>query len=151
MTTLSHLIGRKKTSPFIFFPPPLTTHRLSPIMLDFHSYRVSVRVNDQDLPIYQPEYDQATKTATGWIASEEGQAFTIFCQQDESFHYTTFAGVYLDGSRKKTCNKLFGEGRDYFGHLTGVRVSPTSRRPFEFASLTTTGMRKSIQQNALFI
>ncbi|KAG8964514.1 hypothetical protein FRC05_003795 [Tulasnella sp. 425] len=107
-------------------------------MLDFRSYKVSVRVNDQDVPIYRPEYDEDTKTATCWIASEEGQAFTIFCQQAESFRYTSSAEVCLDGSRKPATGIVLGKGRNYFGHITGVRVSQTSRRPFEFASLETT-------------
>ncbi|KAG8960437.1 hypothetical protein FRC05_006851 [Tulasnella sp. 425] len=107
-------------------------------MLDFRSYKVSIRVNGQDLPIYQPEYDQDTKTATCWIALDEGQCYTVFYQQDETFRYTTSTRVYLDGNKAEVARALMGKGRNYSGCLDGGRVTETSRCPFEFASLRTT-------------
>lgn len=113
-------------------------------MLDFHSYKVSIRVNGQDLPIYQPEYDEETKTASCWIASEKGQAYSVCCQQDESISYPASARVYLDGSTTDCKRVLFGKGYGRSADMKGVRVSPTARCPFQFASLETTGMMDPI-------
>ncbi|KIO23825.1 hypothetical protein M407DRAFT_26754 [Tulasnella calospora MUT 4182] len=107
-------------------------------MLYFRSYKVSIRVNGQDVPVYQPENDEDTKTATGWIASEQHQRFAIFCQQDETFNYTTSARVYLDGSKESSHRGLIGEGRLYSNCIEGVWDSPTSLRPFVFESVKTT-------------
>ncbi|KIO23827.1 hypothetical protein M407DRAFT_9251 [Tulasnella calospora MUT 4182] len=107
-------------------------------MLDFRSYRVSIRVNGKDLPIYQPEYDEGTKTATCWIASEQGQAYSVICQQDKSISYPTSAKVYLDGSKTDSTRILFGKGYGRSARMRGVRVSATARCPFQFASLETT-------------
>ncbi|KAG9018614.1 hypothetical protein FRB90_011221 [Tulasnella sp. 427] len=56
-------------------------------MLDFRSFKVSVRVNNENLPVFQPEYDEDSKTATGWIASEEGQTFSVYVKQDNDDAY----------------------------------------------------------------
>ncbi|KAG8910534.1 hypothetical protein FRC01_006276 [Tulasnella sp. 417] len=107
-------------------------------MLDFRSYKVSVQVNGQDLPIYQPEYDEDTKTANCWIASEDGQEFTIFVEQDKSLPHSSTAKVYLDGQKNYLKAAVLHKGRKNHKLIAGVRMSPTTRRPFQFASLETT-------------
>ncbi|KAG9042792.1 hypothetical protein FS837_010381 [Tulasnella sp. UAMH 9824] len=105
-------------------------------MLDFRSYKASVQVNGQDLPIYRPEYDEDTKTATCWIASEDGEKFTIFCEQDKSLPHSTGVKVYLDGHKNCATSCVWRDKHQ--NRIKGVRVSPTARRPFLFASLETT-------------
>ncbi|KAG9042795.1 hypothetical protein FS837_010384 [Tulasnella sp. UAMH 9824] len=106
-------------------------------MLDFRSYKVSIRVDDRDLPVYQPEYDEDTKTATCWIASEEGRSYSIFCEQPNYLSYSTSARVDLDGGQNGA-KRLLGKGFGRSASIRGVRVSPTELCPFQFASLKTT-------------
>ncbi|KAG9018616.1 hypothetical protein FRB90_011223 [Tulasnella sp. 427] len=107
-------------------------------MLDFRSFRVSIRADHQDLPIFQPEYDEDTKTATCWIPSEEGQTFSIYGRQDKSFPHYTSARIFLDGSKQPIERILWGKDQGYTMTVGGVNVSRTARRPFQFARLETT-------------
>lgn len=117
-------------------------------MLDFRSYKVSIRVDEQDLPVYQPEYDEDTRTATCWIASEQGRSYSIFFEQAKSFNCSTSARAYLDGS-KTDVKRLFGREYGHSARIKGIRVSPTELCPFQFASLETTGMREFVSQNMM--
>lgn len=135
---------KRKNAPFL--DPLHFLHLIRPflVMLGFRSYKVSVRVDDQDLPIYKPEYDEDTKTATCWVASEDGQQFTILYEQDKPLPHATNARVYLDGNKQCVTSCVSNDRHQQC--IEGVRVSPTARRPFLFASLETTGMSRNINR-----
>lgn len=115
------------------------SHRLTVTMLDFRSYRVSVQVDGEDLPVYQPEYDNDTKTASCWIPSVHGQSFTILCKQADGLPYATAARLYLDGNKERVESALGGQGLGNKFRLKGVWTSPTTLVPFQFTCLETTG------------
>lgn len=107
-------------------------------MPTFRSFSVSIQVDGKDLPEYQTEYHDKSKTATCWIPSEAGQRFTICCKQEKSFRYTISAQVYLDGNKKTVTRVLMGKQRSFSGQIKSVRTSPTARSPLQFTSLETT-------------
>ncbi|KAG9018615.1 hypothetical protein FRB90_011222 [Tulasnella sp. 427] len=67
--------------------------------LTMHSYKVYVRVEGEDLPVYAPAYDRKNHRATDWIASRAGKTFSVIMKQAQRFKYTTAADLYLDGSK----------------------------------------------------
>ncbi|KAG8891957.1 hypothetical protein FRC00_012877 [Tulasnella sp. 408] len=101
-----------------------------------HSYEVSVKVDDEAVPIYEVQYFPEERKLLGWIASEVGQEYSVFMKQNTSFNYTTAADLLIDG--RKVCDTVFGKDYGFQDELSGIAVSSTTSRPFSFRQLETT-------------
>ncbi|KAG9024246.1 hypothetical protein FRB95_011746 [Tulasnella sp. JGI-2019a] len=71
-------------------------------MITFHGFRASIRVGGKDLPQSDIQYNRVECTATCWIPSEAGKAYTIYAAREEVLNEVTprtaiSMGIYLDG------------------------------------------------------
>lgn len=67
-------------------------------MLSFRSITTSIRVDDQELPYFQADYDEESSTATCWIPSQPGKEFSVWVKKEDETDYDIAAHVYLDGA-----------------------------------------------------
>ena len=108
-------------------------------MVTFRGISASVEVGGIDLPHYQPEFDEATKSATCWIPSEAGKEFTIRWEAEEHVcpRGNFSADVYLDGDSEAKIGIADECGRG--ATVPGMVVSDTEVRAFMFGDIHTTG------------
>ncbi|KAG8948710.1 hypothetical protein FRC00_008471, partial [Tulasnella sp. 408] len=55
--------------------------------LTFRGFSAQIRTGDRPLTIYKPDYDEDTKTASGWIASEPGKEYLVCWKKNEATEY----------------------------------------------------------------
>ncbi|KAG8896379.1 hypothetical protein FRC01_011850, partial [Tulasnella sp. 417] len=80
----------------------MSTEQLQEITeLTFRGFSAQIRIGDRPLTIYKPEYDEETKTASGWIASEPGEEYCVCWKKNEVTEYDAGGEVYIDGPRKR--------------------------------------------------
>ncbi|EIM86217.1 uncharacterized protein STEHIDRAFT_122164 [Stereum hirsutum FP-91666 SS1] len=96
-------------------------------MVSLRGVGVSIVCEGQTLPMYREAFDGTT--ATAYIASCAGKKFSIHDHNttQDDFNYT----VSLDGK----CVGSWISHRNNKGHISGVRSSSTTLRPFEFVTL----------------
>lgn len=111
-----------------------------PSFLDSASLRASVYAGGRKLEVYDTQYDEASNTISGWIASEAGQEYTIKVRKQDlgKFDTTLSARLYLDGSMKKARSIILERTRKK-ALFMGVRTGQAELRPFVFSDLRTTG------------
>lgn len=113
--------------------------------LVFRNFTACIKIDGKPLTIYAPEYSEETKTAIGWVASQPGVEYTIAWRRLEDVESDVKADIYLDGKtdvRAGSGGFLRRESDLSTWHdRSGVRVGPTTLRPFVFAPLQTTGKR----------
>lgn len=107
--------------------------------LDFLDFKASVCVDGKPLPIFQPEYDHDAKTATCWIASEAGKAYTLRWTRENDVGSDVVGRVHLDGSHKAARSPLMDRDGSKIAEATGTLVANSLERPFLFANLATSG------------
>ncbi|KAG9038203.1 hypothetical protein FS837_001295 [Tulasnella sp. UAMH 9824] len=77
--------------------------------LTFRGFAAQIRIGDRPLTVYKPDYDEETKTASGWIASEPGEEYSVCWKKNDVTDYCAAAEVYIDGPRRRSS----GIARDY--------------------------------------
>lgn len=110
--------------------------------LVFRNFEACVRVDGKPLTVYAPEYDEETKTATGWIASKPGAEYSIAWRRTKDVKSDVAGYVLFDGTKKMQSGGLTfrtDELAKWF-QKSGVSVSRTAIRPYTFAQLQTTGI-----------
>lgn len=105
--------------------------------IDYCSYKVSIRVNGEDFPVYGKNPDPKRRHVTAWIPSKAGAEFEIVLFQALSLKHTTCATIFVDG--KEVSETVIGQGYDYKDRINGCLISSTMGRRFQFEKLGTTG------------
>ncbi|KIO17595.1 hypothetical protein M407DRAFT_32724 [Tulasnella calospora MUT 4182] len=106
--------------------------------LTFRGFSTQIRIGDRRLPVYKPEYDEETKTASAWIASEPGEEYFVCWRKNAVTEYYAAGEVYIDGPRQRS-NTLARPFNTVWRISKGERTAPEKERPFIFSKLTTTG------------
>lgn len=115
--------------------------------LAFRDFAAQVIIDGKPLVIYAPEYDEATKIASGWIASEPGKEYAVNFARTKDVESDAKGSLYLDGSgNRRTGQYIYRHDqpntwRGLRGERTGVGLS---RRHFTFAELQPTGQHHII-------
>ncbi|KAG8972245.1 hypothetical protein FRC05_010188 [Tulasnella sp. 425] len=65
--------------------------------LIFRGFSAQIRIGDRPLTIYKPDYDEETKTASGWIASEPGKEYFVCWKKNDVAEYAASGRVSIDG------------------------------------------------------
>lgn len=138
--------------PFFCFPPQPTRQSL-PLKnalqmpadrgqevteLTFRGFSAQIRIGDRPLTIYKPDYDEETKTASGWIASEPGKEYAVCWKKNDVTEYCAAGEVYIDGPRQRSDGLAHGSITSW-KISKGERTAADKERPFIFSNLTTTG------------
>ncbi|KAG8904799.1 hypothetical protein FRC01_008598 [Tulasnella sp. 417] len=105
--------------------------------LTFRGFSAQIRIGDRPLTIYKPDYDEETKTASGWIASEPGKEYLVCWTKREVTEYAANGRVSIDGPRVRSTLLLRPSERHWIVE-TGERLAKQKERPFIFSQLTTT-------------
>ncbi|KAG8972247.1 hypothetical protein FRC05_010190 [Tulasnella sp. 425] len=106
--------------------------------LTFRGFSAQIRIGDRSLTVYKPDYDEETKTASGWIASEPGKEYFVCWKKNDVTEYTAHGQVSIDGPRTRSI-LLARPARTAWVIETGERITPQNERPFLFSELSTTG------------
>ncbi|KAG8939610.1 hypothetical protein FRC04_006126 [Tulasnella sp. 424] len=106
--------------------------------LIFRGFSAQIRIGDRPLTIYKPDYDEETKTASGWIASEPGKEYFVCWKKNDVAEYAASGRVSIDGPRTRSI-LLARADRTAWVVETGERITPQNERPFLFSELSTTG------------
>lgn len=110
-------------------------------MITSQHVSASVRVNNIDLPHFQADHDEATRTVTCWIPSEAGKPYAVRWKVEKDLgREAQLAGrIYLDGSSEMQngtyCDMAKADGVS----IDASRVSLTGERPFVFSEVHLTG------------
>ncbi|KAG8938582.1 hypothetical protein FRC04_008240 [Tulasnella sp. 424] len=104
--------------------------------IDYCGYKVSIRVNGKDLPVYEKNPNPERRHITAWIPSEAGTEFEIVLFQARSLKHTTCVTISVDG--KKVSEAVIGQDYDYKDRINGCLISSTMGRRFQFEKLGTT-------------
>ncbi|KAG8978509.1 hypothetical protein FRB95_014059 [Tulasnella sp. JGI-2019a] len=109
-------------------------------MVTFHDFSVNIRVNGKNLPCFQPEYDEESRTATCWIPSEAGQEYSISLTQEADI--CPGAGIafqgFFDGERKAKFGTAWNSRTGQHQEQTGACTSLAKERPFMFGNIALT-------------
>ncbi len=121
---------------------PKRASHCTPPMITFRGFSVSIRAEKDDLPVFQPEFDEETNTATCWIPSQAGKEFSLWARNDnkppESRIRSRIEG-FVDGSEKAAFRfSLTAEQNEQFA--SEVRVGEFERSTIRFTELRTSGM-----------
>ncbi|KAG8947171.1 hypothetical protein FRC03_001158 [Tulasnella sp. 419] len=115
-------------------------------MLSYKGVCASIRVDGKDLPVYAAEKDAHKGTATCFIASEAGKAFSICLKDDDSGRPRRWAldcRLYFDGSQVPAQERLLRKNRACC-KISTLITSATSERPLIFARIETTDNESSL-------
>ncbi|KIO17597.1 hypothetical protein M407DRAFT_32726 [Tulasnella calospora MUT 4182] len=105
--------------------------------LTFRGFSAQIRIGDRPLTIYKPDYDEETKTASGWIASEPGKEYFVCWKKHEITEYAANGRVSIDGPRTRSSLLARPPWTTWIVE-TGERVAKQKERPFVFSELSTT-------------
>lgn len=108
--------------------------------LTLRGFAAQIRIGDRPLTLYKPDYDEETTTASGWIASEPGEEYSVCWKKNDVTEYCAAAEVYIDGPRQRSSD-VAREYSTVWRISKGERTSPDKERPFIFSKLTTTGRK----------
>lgn len=108
--------------------------------LKFRSFTARVIVDGEPIPLYQCDFNQATKTASAYIASEPGKRYKLSWRMDEDVGSDTAGYIHLDGARRSVSG-AFNHQRKLgkWVERGGALLAAHEERPFIFAELKTTG------------
>lgn len=110
-------------------------------MITYRDVSASIHVNDIDLPHFQPEYDEETRTVSCWVPSEAGKPYAVWWKLERNLGLGAdiVGRIYLDGGADMQtgayCNmtNVDGVSKD------ASRVSVDGERAFLFADAELTG------------
>ncbi|KAG8924196.1 hypothetical protein FRC00_005391 [Tulasnella sp. 408] len=106
--------------------------------LTFRGFSAQIRIGDRPLIVYKPEYDEETKTASGWITSEPGKEYFLCWKKNDVTVYAADGRVSIDGPRVRSGIITRPPNTDWVVE-TGERTAKEKERPFIFSELSTTG------------
>lgn len=114
--------------------------------LTFRGFSAQIRIGDRPLIVYKPEYDEETKTASGWIASEPGKEYLVCWKKNDVTEYTAQGCICIDGPRARSYLIARPSSTTWIIE-TGERIAEQMERPFIFSQLSTTGMSGRMATN----
>lgn len=107
--------------------------------LSVKGFEVSVKINNQLTPVYQPKSDAKGATATGYIASEEGATFSVHFKDvtpSPGRTHPLSCRVFIDGTKMGSQLLLEGDMETSFNgkqmsdvSLISLSFSPSSLLP----------------------
>ncbi|KAE9398909.1 hypothetical protein BT96DRAFT_858772 [Gymnopus androsaceus JB14] len=105
-------------------------------MPTFQSFSASIVIDGKPLDEYNVETSEADgiTTVTCWIPSFAGKKYEVHWK-DSICKKATDGVIYVDGTN---CGGTIINRRNDVATKTGIRVSPTALRPFEFSPLNLT-------------
>lgn len=122
---------------------PVARPTVDDTQLVFRDFAARIEVDGEPVKIYTPEYDEETKTATAWIASQAGKEYTVTWRRLKEMESYILGRLYLDGQPDRVAGHVAKPDQELeqWARMASQRVSQTSCRRFAFAQLETTGER----------
>ncbi|KAG9021234.1 hypothetical protein FS837_007429, partial [Tulasnella sp. UAMH 9824] len=105
--------------------------------LTFRGFSAQIRIGDRPLIVYKPEYDEETKTASGWIASEPGKEYLVCWKKCDVTVFAANGRVSIDGPRVRS-NIIARPPKTDWLVETGERIEMQKEKPFVFSELSMT-------------